>query len=95
MDAKAISQVLLAVTFLAAFGVAAFVVLASQINTASGRRGEARCPSCGVRDARASSTRTLRDYLFALFSCEPFRCRMCGSRFYWSAEREHSLKNAA
>jgi hypothetical protein len=68
---------------LASLAAMAFI-LAAQINVASGRRGaEPRCPSCGTRDTRASSHIVLRDYLFSLFACAPFRCRHCAARFYW------------
>lgn len=74
------------------FGAAAIgaktVILATQINTACGRReAEPRCPACGVRNARASSQRALWDYFFQTFSCYAFRCRQCAARFYSYVDR--------
>lgn len=86
-------QLVLALSFVALAAGGTALVLASQINDATCRRGaEPRCPSCGVRDARASGQRAFRDPLFGWFSCAPFRCRQCGSRFYWYVKR--TLKNA-
>ena len=84
MDHKQIAELAGAIILAAASVAATGFVLAAQINVASGRRGlEPRCPACGTRNTRVSSHSTVRDHLFSVFSCAPFRCRHCAARFYW------------
>ncbi len=44
--------------------------------------GDLRCPACGIRDVRTSQQRALNDAIYQRFECAPYRCRMCGIRFY-------------
>jgi hypothetical protein len=40
------------------------------------------CPNCGTSDIRMSFPDHLLDRVFGLFSCSPYRCRVCYYRFY-------------
>ncbi|MFB3827652.1 MAG: hypothetical protein ACE15B_12845 [Bryobacteraceae bacterium] len=64
-------------------GLLWFLNLLIRINSIRDRsRGDPRCLSCGIRDVRLSEPRGVRDALYGLFSCVPYRCRSCGARFY-------------
>ena len=59
------------------------VVLLIRITMIRGQRNaEARCPNCLMRDIRPSFQKGFQDTVFRLFSCMPYRCRACETRFY-------------
>ncbi|MBZ5585335.1 MAG: hypothetical protein LAQ30_24660 [Acidobacteriia bacterium] len=46
-----------------------------------------RCPSCGNREARPSQMRRpVMDSVMQLLRLAPYRCRVCGLRFYEQEE---------
>jgi hypothetical protein len=45
------------------------------------QRKEKICPNCGMQDTRLSR-RKLFDYFLIAFLLWPYRCRVCGIRFW-------------
>ncbi len=41
-----------------------------------------RCPNCGSREVHLSQMRQKMDPLMRWFGLAPYRCRICGLRFY-------------
>ena len=44
--------------------------------------GTPQCPTCGRHDMRLSRPSGVLDGLLRLLRCHPYRCRVCGGRFY-------------
>jgi hypothetical protein len=44
--------------------------------------GRPGCPNCGSGEIRISFRSGVADRVFGLFSCEPYRCKVCYYRFY-------------
>jgi len=45
-------------------------------------KGTTICPHCGSRYIHVSSTPAYIDWLFRVFGCLAYRCKVCNFRFY-------------
>jgi hypothetical protein len=52
-----------------------------------------RCPGCWGHDLRSSFHQGLMDNLASMFSLAPYRCRVCGKRFYRHRRYLESLRS--